>query len=206
VPIQLSTYVGTLAKYIPSSRFPRRTRPWRDQRSKKKPIARGYAAAAAGGAAALLAVLALVVYHQRLREYILDTFFGPAPPAACLRDPAAAASYVRWRALPTDDELVYHCVRAAPAAPPGPLLRAYQRLPPACRDAFFEAGAACHDGSRTVLDLAWTWVNGSDALLHDAMAAAVAEEDAVHNNGQKLYRSVSIFLRTTACPVTSRDH
>jgi hypothetical protein len=128
----------------------------------------------------------------------MDTFLGPAPPAACLRDPSAASSYVSWRPLATDDHLLYHCIKTPHLSEPPPL-RAYQLLPSTCRDAFFENGDVCnHDHgpttTTTTFDLAWTWVNGSDPLLHDAMVAA--EEDAGHENavglqaGQKLYRCV----------------
>jgi hypothetical protein len=153
---------------------------------------------AAGASAATLIFLALFVYQERMKEYIMDTFFGPAPPAACLRDSSAASSYVPWQPLTADDQLVYHCIKVPHPSEPPPL-RAYQSLPSACRDAFFENGQICNHGSTTTFDLAWTWVNGSDALLHDAMAAA--EDNAWHENavglqaGQKLYRCVLSLTR-----------
>ena len=156
---------------------------------------------AAGVSATVLLVLALVVYHERMKEYIMDTFFGPAPPAACLRDPSAAASYVRWRPLAADDQLVYHCIKVPHSSEPPPL-RPYQSLPSTCRDAFFENGDMCnHQSAPTRFDLVWTWVNGSDPLLHDAMAAAehsaTGDENVVGlQQGQKLYRSV-LFLSLT---------
>jgi len=158
---------------------------------------------AAGASAAFFIVLTLAVYQERMKEYIMDTFFGPAPPAVCLRDPSAASSYVPWRPLSADDQLVYHCIKVPHPSEPPPL-RAYQTLPSTCRDAFFENGDICNHGSTaTIFDLVWTWVNGSDALLHDAMAAA--EDNAGHENtvglqaGQKLYRCV-LFGHIAARP------
>jgi len=156
---------------------------------------------AAGASAALVLILALVVYQERMKEYIMDTFFGPAPPAACLRDPSAASSYVPWRPLAADDQLVYHCIKVPHTSEPPPL-RVYQSLPSTCRDSFFENGDICNQHSTsTIFDLVWTWVNGSDPLLQDAMAAAehsvTGQENAMgHQAGQKLYRSV-LFLSLT---------
>jgi hypothetical protein len=167
-----------------------------------KPSKRHITLYAAGISGALVLVLALVVYQERMREYIMDTFFGPAPPAACLRDPSAASSYVPWRPLGADDQLVYHCIKVPPASEPPPL-RAYQSLPSTCRDSFFENGDICnHQSTPTVFDLVWTWVNGSDPLLHDAMAAADTSEASRENavgthTGQHLYRSVLFFLSLT---------
>lgn len=156
---------------------------------------------AAGVSAALVLVLALALYHERMKEYIMDTFFGPAPPAACLRDPSAASSYVLWRPLAADDQLVYHCIKVPHSSDPPPL-RVYQSLPSTCRDAFFENGDVCnHQPTPTLFDLVWTWVNGTDPLLQDAMAAAepsaAGQDNAVGlQTGQKLYRSVLFFLLT----------
>ena len=172
----------------------------------RKPSKRPITLYAAGVSATVFLVLTLVVYHERMKEYIIDTFFGPAPPAACLRDPSAASSYVRWRPLATDDQLVYHCIKVPHSSEPPPL-RAYQSLPSTCRDAFFENGDGCnHQSTPTRFDLVWTWVNGSDPLLHDAMAAAehsaVSNENAVGlQQGQKLYRFVRLlFALTAVCP------
>lgn len=191
LPFQLNDRYGSFPKF-------RRARSlWRD------PPKKSIALYLAGGSTLVAAVLALVVYQQRMKEYIMDTFFGPAPPAACLRDPSAAASYVPWRPLAADDQLIYHCVKVADPSEPSPPLRAYQVLPSACRDAFFESGDICNDGPKTVFDLAWTWVNGSDAFLHDAIVAA--EDDAGHENGagfqagQKLYRCVFSATRPLMC-------
>ncbi len=167
---------------------------------------------AVGASTAFILVLVLVVYQERMKEYIMDNFYGPAPPAACLRDPSAASSYVPWRrplALAADDDqLVYHCIKVPQPSEPPPL-RAYQSIPSTCRDAFFENGDICNHPSTltpTRFDLVWTWVNGSDPLLHDAMAAA--EHSAAHHEnavglqeGQKLYRSVLLSFRLHApCP------
>ena len=165
----------------------------------------------AGAFATVLLVLALLVYHERMKEYIMDTFFGPAPPAACLRDPSAASSYVRWQPLAADDQLVYHCIKVPHSSEPSPL-RPYQSLPSACRDAFFENGDNCnHQSTPTRFDLVWTWVNGSDPLLHDAMAAAehsaAGDENTVGvQQGQKLYRSVLFpFAHTATRPPSQYD-
>ena len=160
-----------------------------------------------GASAACVLVLALVVYQERMKEYIIDTFYGPAPPAACLRDPSAASSYVPWRRplafAADDDQLLYHCIKVPQPSEPPPL-RAYQSLPSTCRDAFFESGEICNHPSTLTpsrFDLVWTWVNGSDPLLHDAMAAAEhsagRHEKAVGlQEGQKLYRSVLLSFRS----------
>ena len=173
---------------------------------------------AVGASAAFVLVLALVVYHERMKEYLMDTFFAAAPPAACLRDPSAASSYVPWHrplALAADDnELVYHCIKVPKPSQPPPL-RVYQSLPSTCRDAFFETGDLCNHPSTltpTRFDLVWTWVNGSDPLLHDAMAAT--ERSAGHHDkavtlqeGQKLYRSVPyLFAHAAPRPLSQYDH
>ena len=196
VPLN-DAYASASLGHSKRSISPRR-RDWRDWRDSFKGYFALYAAGGSAAVLAVLAVLALVVYQERMKEYIMDTFFGPAPPAACLRDPSAAPSYVPWRQVPTDDLLVYHCIRATRPSQ-SPPLRLYQTLPSACRDAFFEHGHICDDGSTSTFDLAWTWVNGSDALLHDAMTAA--EDEGGHENGvglqagQKLYRCVFFSSR-----------
>ena len=188
-------------RYRSFPKFKRSRSLWTD--ASKRHIVFYYAAA--GVSAAALTVLALIViYQERVKEYIIDTYYGPAPPAACLRDPSAASSYVSWRPLAADDQLVYHCIKV-PNLSELPPLRAYQSLPSTCREAFFENGKICNDGtSTTTFDLAWTWVNGSDPLLHGAIAAA--EDDAGRDNGvglksgQKLYRCALFDHTPTRLP------
>lgn len=198
-PSFLSRLVAALPfRYGPFRKVNRAKSLWISSEPSNKSIA----LYAAGGSTLVAAVLGLVVFQERVNEYIMDTFFGPAPPASCLRDPSAASSYVPWRPLAADDQLVYHCVKVPHSSEPPPL-RVYQSLPSACRDAFFQSGHICDERSNSIFDLAWTWVNGSDALLHDAMVAA--EDDAGHESGvgfqagQKLYRCV--FFAPTAANV-----
>lgn len=92
------------------------------------------------------------------------------------------------------EELLYHCIERPKSAQDPKPLRPYQVLSASCRDDYFEKGSICTSGSTTKFDLAWTWVNGSDSLLHEAMYNAESkaghEEGVGSKAGQKLYRCV----------------
>lgn len=53
-----------------------------------------------------------------------------------------------------------------------PHLAPTQELPDACRDAYFSSGALCFDPELPMMDVVWTWVNGSDSLLQAAKLEA----------------------------------
>ena len=52
-----------------------------------------------------------------------------------------------------------------------------QVLPDHCRDAYFSSGAVCYDPEMPLMDVVWTWVNGSDPLLQAAKLDAESRFD-----------------------------
>lgn len=47
-------------------------------------------------------------------------------------------------------------------------LRPSLSLPSSCLDSHIATGGLCYNPAEPKLDVVWTWVNGSDELLHDA--------------------------------------
>lgn len=101
------------------------------------------------------------------------------PGPACLVDPSSSASYVGWNPNRNEYPAIYHCIQAA--RPPtidsipavGSSLRSYRPLPDWCVEAYYTNGSTCNDAQRTKFDVIWTWVNGSDPMIHKSRAKAM---------------------------------
>jgi hypothetical protein len=74
-----------------------------------------------------------------------------------LFDPSLEAGYVAFRPS-------MHPQSVATSA-----LKPSLELPAACLDAHIAHGQLCHVAEEPRLDVVWTWVNGSDILLQDAL-------------------------------------
>ncbi|KZT11759.1 uncharacterized protein LAESUDRAFT_754314 [Laetiporus sulphureus 93-53] len=59
--------------------------------------------------------------------------------------------------------------------PPYTSLQPAHALPDSCRDEYFASGAPCYAPETPKFDFLWTWVNGSDPLLHQAKKHAEAQ-------------------------------
>jgi hypothetical protein len=71
-------------------------------------------------------------------------------------------------------------------------VRGVRRLPSSCVEEYFAYGAMCRDGEPVKFDLVWTWVNGSDPKLEEAIAEAAKTQSPPKKDEKdpesKLYR------------------
>jgi len=92
----------------------------------------------------------------------------------------------------------HYLVFERPATQPIPVterpVRSVRRLPDACIETNIAYGAACSDETPVTFDLVWTWVNGSDPRLEQAIAETAAKQtpprqvEAAKDPESKLYR------------------
>ncbi|KIJ52434.1 hypothetical protein M422DRAFT_222969 [Sphaerobolus stellatus SS14] len=102
-----------------------------------------------------------------------------------------------------EGNLVHHphyLVFESSSSPPVPVndrpVRSIRRLPNSCVDEHIAYGAPCADPNAVTFDLVWTWVNGSDPRLEQAIAEAAREQrptpqqddTAAKDPESKLYR------------------
>jgi hypothetical protein len=119
---------------------------------------------------------------DRIESFYYIHFLIATPSNTCLLDRSSPASYVHWDPKYNGEGSIYHCITQRDpqyahhslALPVGSSLRPYRPLPAECIDSYYTNGTSCSDGQRTTFDVIWTWVNGSDPMIIQARAKAMA--------------------------------
>jgi hypothetical protein len=118
-------------------------------------------------------------HWDRVESFYYVQFLMTTPSNTCLLDRSSPASYVHWDPKSNAKGSVYHCITQREPqyinhSLAGSSLRPYRPLPAECIDSYYTNGTSCSDGQRTIFDVIWTWVNGSDPMIIQARAKAMA--------------------------------
>jgi hypothetical protein len=137
-------------------------------------------------------------HWDRVESFYYVQFLMTTPSNTCLLDRSSPASYVHWDPKSNGKGSIYHCITQREPqytnySLAGSSLRPYRPLPAECIDSYYTNGTSCSDGQRTTFDVIWTWVNGSDPMIMQARAKAMAtlthetDEDDVEDDDMNAY-------------------